>query len=177
MIIDVPRSYVGFGDRWFPAYGLVCPPDVKRPRETEIQRSLGGRGGPGLANVPISDCVYVAGENGILVEVEQSEERLGYEVILRCLTCSPTPSDGDVIWLPETVAIYGRTLVPQPRPRNAGVSRWRGADGEWVAEFIDRVTKLPFEVPLGPRAKLVPLSTIYPEVAHVLAGSPADHLR
>lgn len=163
MNIDVERSTVTIGGRTFPACVLICPPDVSRPAESEPERSLGGQGGPGTANLGISHCVYVTCENGILVEVEQYADKDSYEIILRCPTCSPVKSDGDVIWLPETVSLVGRTLIPEPRPRAVGSWYWRNCEAEWASLLIERVSKLPFEIPEGPRVKLVPLSVVYQE--------------
>lgn len=164
MNINVASSIVEIGGRTFPACVLVCPPYGDNDHTTEQERVLGGRGG-GTKLVPaFSDYIYVPCENGILVEIEQAQDQLGYEVTLRCPTCSPVLSDALPIFIPETVALVGHRPVAQPRPHRQGITTWRNGEGEWVAELIERVSKMEFFIPPGPRVTLKPLSFCYSDV-------------
>jgi hypothetical protein len=150
MKLDLERSEVTLGDRRFPAVALVCPQDdVDAPRSA-WDRSLGAPG-------PLPS-VFIPGENGILVEIEEFEAGLSVSLYARTCERVETPQ-GEWTWLPQDISIVGNRLdvFLDRRGLIQGPHRWEGCDEWWVAEHLDRVTRMPYTEPDGPRVELVRL--------------------
>lgn len=153
MNVDYEASTVTLAGRTFPAVGLICPQDgdVK----DRHSRLLGG---------PIGRAGFQAvipAENGVITVIEVTAGRPAVDVALWAATCdlNTFPNDSPK-WLPVQLCIARRAIGRIPfRPR--GVEwQWNGADPEWVVEFIDRVSRLPFDEPGGPRCEMIRLSEV-----------------
>ena len=161
---DLTTSTVTLAGRRFPATNAICPPTGPDDPDTELDRILAGHGGPGTVGASISFEVLIPAENGVLVAVEL-DDKYGYKMTLHSRTCRPEPWDDTEIMIPYFVSIVGSELVVnQPRTRRGpfvppvGVWRWDNADPEWIVEFIDRISRMPFTQPPGPEVRLISLA-------------------
>ena len=150
MKLDLERSEVTLGDRRFPACALICPQDDVDALRSAWDRSLGGPG-----SLP---SVFIPGENGVLVEIEEFET--GLVVALYSRTCERVDTPAEWTWLPHALSIVHNHIgvFLDRRGLIQGPYRWEGCDEWWVVEHIDRVTSMPYTEPNGPRAELVRLS-------------------
>lgn len=158
MIVDLDTSTVTIAGRRFPACGLICPL-VDGYDDSRADRLLGSRYGPGVLNDPAWH-VMIPAENGVLVSVEQYDSTDVAAVALYARTChlAHPPVADPPLWLPQDLTICNGRIVAATFHF---VSRWQGAEPDWVVEFIDRVGRYPYREPPGPRAELVRYADSY----------------
>ena len=131
-------------DRTYPVVALLCP--SIEDTESDWDRSLGAEG---------DSAVYIPSENGLLFEVTVQDNKL-LQLNLYCVTCEETWHAGEPCWLPIGVGLLDGELVPGGR----GLGMWLNAEPDWVAETIDRLSRLPFTIPDGPRADMTATSKV-----------------
>lgn len=153
--VDETASTVTISGRRFPACCVICPL-APGQTDSEWDRMLGGRGAPtvGRAKGVIHHQVMIPCENGILVAVEAASDQDGLSVHLYSRASQLTTSN-DILWLPYTVSLVDGRLAAS----FAGVWWWRDAEPEWVVEFIDWVSRMPFTQPPGPEMQIIDLAT------------------
>lgn len=148
--LDIERSTVTIAGVTFPAAIVICPPD--RPEDGDGDEFARVIGWPGdLAEV------YIPAENGVLFGVQAEPAVGGLTLTLDCHVCEWVALGGEGCWLPLSLQLVGKTLRAwDPRCRHP--FRWFGADPDWVAETITRLSGFPIADTLdGPRVRLVPL--------------------
>ena len=154
--IPGPNAWtVEIAGRTFPTVGLVCPPDEIDPDRPDKDRSL-GTGNDWLS--------YIPAENGVIFVVEKETAPAAPPNTLRlsllCAVCEQSYDPEGYMWLPKSVSLIDGQLLPtvtyEGRLGVRAVSDWHHAEPEWVAETIDRLSRLPFTEPDGPRCRLVP---------------------
>lgn len=151
--VDVEASVIELAGRRLPACGLVCPPDVSERSRSRVDRSLGQV----TSHPRYKHNVYVPLESGVLVDVEWWADRGTYDVGVYARTCG-NGIVGECVYLPITLMIAGTELVPwQVR---GGPWDWRGCEGWWVVEHIDRLASLGYREPPGPRCEVLSLRTL-----------------
>lgn len=172
--VDLDTSTLTLAGRRLPAVGVVCPigpgPDNSRPERTLSALNAGHEPFPHIE-------VVVPTENGVLVQLAWFKDRPGLIVQLGARTCELTPSDDDPIWLPIPLAVVAGRIEATSRTdlgKYLLVKHliWRDAEPDWVVEHIDRVARLPYDEPPGPRVELVRLGEL-PALQAELAGIQA----
>lgn len=162
MKLDFDTSTVTIAGRRFPAVAAICPPVDDDDPGTDRDRMLGGHGGPGTTNMPVSDQVYIPCENGAFVAIEAVDGKPGYAITLHSRACQQTPWDDSHIWVPYFVGIDRAELIVQERLLDLTCPwRWEGAEPEWTVELIDRVNRMPFTQPPGPEVRLIPIAEAF----------------
>lgn len=172
MVIDYVTSTVEIGGRRFPAAVAVCPVHESRPDESECDRTLGDGSAPVMMYGewrPAVDGVVIPAENGVLVHVEaqvpgrtlragQSPGNLATQLWARaCYEANPLNEVDGPLWLPYSLHLVQACLVPdggRGYRSPPGPWCWDDAEPDWLAEFIDRVSRLPFTQPPGPELTL-----------------------
>lgn len=175
--VDLDASTMKLGERWFPAVGLVTPVGPQDPPdEPPGERLLGGPTRiPNQVGLTWGGEVYVPCENGLLVEIgwgERDRKCVGLYVHLYNRHCELRMPDNPAdlpIWIPKRMHLHERRLIiDQPPWRSGrgwvltpGLWEWGPAEPEWVAELLDRLSRLPLEETDGPQADLVRLAEVW----------------
>lgn len=105
--------------------------------------------------------VMIPCESGLLFQLDWCDAtETAYQMQLLARTCELTKIS-EPLWLPHFMCINVKvpavTVLPYP-DMNGSPWFWEGADPEWVVEHIDRVSKMPFVEPPGPRVRLISLA-------------------
>jgi hypothetical protein len=161
MKLHLAESMVEIAGRLFPASGVICPLHETRPEadEPEWERRFSGRGGGTKVLPEISYTVHIPTENGLLIEIEEGSDNPGLlDVKLFSRTCEETfctaEPKGWLMYVPRFLTLDGAEIIEAAGPT------WRNAEPEWVAEFIDRVSKMPYQPTPGPQVKLITLAAL-----------------
>lgn len=157
--VDLKRSLLILNDRRFPAVALICPQHECEERE-DFDRLLGGPScRPDLNR---AWDVYVPLESGVLIQVSDDTRT---DACLRARTCYEYPDPNDTVdqyWLPHNMEARNGTIAVNVRV-NGGT--WLDCDHDWLAEHIDRLSRMRVELPSGPRCRPVSLGAAWQMMA------------
>lgn len=147
VVIDRAASTVEIAGRRFPVVALICPLAPGQRDEGERDRALGG-----------DRMAYIPAENGVLFRVEEyrNEHYHGIDLEPAARTCHLHWHVDEALYLPWSVLVIDGELAASTEARP--FCDWRYAEGDWVVETIDRLSRKPFMQPPGEPARLVPLN-------------------
>lgn len=153
--VDLDRSLLILNDRRFPAVALICPEYTEGEPRTDEERILGGPSYDPARNSAWE--VYVPLESGALIEVKYQPDDGRTDATLSALTChlSLLGQPEDTCWLPHFMQASEGTIGVRFR-RGSGM--WMWCDHDWLAEHIDRLSRMRVELPSGPRCRPISLA-------------------
>lgn len=167
--VDLERSLLILNDRRFPAIGLICPPynEGETMDRSDEERLLGGPSYDPATNSTWE--VYVPLESGALIEVKYQPDDGRTDATLTAPSChlSLLGHPEDTCYLPHFMETAGGVIGIRFR---LGSGMWNWCDHDWLAEHIDRLSRMPVELPLGPRCRPISLA----ETWAIMSNAPAS---
>lgn len=152
--LDIEGSRVRLGDKWFPAVVAFWDSDPDEPPDTRLW-SANARPG-------VDWSVDVLMENGAMVTVAWELGERSHRMLLDLYLGAPVWNMAEPPHQRGPISMYagsGRIIPATPwRGRQHGETLWLDCEPEWAAEHIERLSKMPCQIPSGKRMKFIRLN-------------------